>query len=791
MSNYSSIKATINANIKQNNNEEITGVILNSVLNEMVDSLAAGYLFKGVATTSTNPGSPDEKVFYLGGAGNYSYFGQPTVTPGHLGVFWYDSSWHNAAIDVAPVIDIVNNLTEGGANKALSAEMGKVLAEEIDAILSKEKLAVSPATDTFAVGGGGSVQGWWPGESTQARLRGKKILKIRARFSTAGTFTVLKSSKVGVAVSSFSYDVVEQFTVSETGWQDLVLTNPLVLEENEWIGVLPSSDTSVTYYSVGGSVGMYYVQSSSWKASVNDIGFYFYVEDGYEQDVLIRSLNERIGLAKRFPQYSGLISNVSTGIVTAANATYDGYISRVEAGKTYVIDGFQPYVGTGTICIHCYSDYPVFGSAKYFLGEATYTQDGQARFTITTPADTKYLLVSGTKAVNVEGNFIIYQPGSIAGDLFGEIYSKDIYPPRGFVNGQVDVNTNIADDTSTADELQDAFTIGKDRFVLILPTDYKPYGNPTRLIIYGNPTGSYLNASSTGIPEGYPQTAVALADGYACLCCNGTPGTEGGQGSNGTPLNVLSIISAYSYAINTYNIARDGVFTCGYSQGSLVSFQVALTKAIPVLASVLIGADTDLWKIEYTGKNSTVRSSMITKFNFEEKEANSIVKALFPAYEQGGIVPAPTSYTSANSAPNSAEKAYILNNVDKWVAYNPMTCGMSYEDIAHIYSIWKGVTISEDATEAALYDTAHLPISTPMKLFVGTQDEWGICKFAKYFKKAVNNAGHMCELRVFQGLNHSQVARSTAAVTYTGKLAVVSARVTDVEAILFINRYNR
>ena len=182
---------------------------------------------------------------------------------------------------------------------------------------------------------------------------------------------------------------------------------------------------------------------------------------------------------------------------------------------------------------------------------------------------------------------------------------------------------------------------------------------------------------------------------------------------------------------------------------------------------------------------------MITKFNFEEKEANAIVKALFPAYEQGGIVPAPTSYTSANSAPNSAEKAYILNNVDKWVAYNPMTCGMSYEDITHIYSIWKGVTISEDATEAALYDTAHLPIGTPMKLFVGTQDEWGICKFAKYFKKAVNNAGHMCELRVFQGLNHSQVARSTTAVTYTGKLATVSARVTDVEAILFINRYNR
>ena len=67
MSEYSSLKATINANIKANNNQEITGSIMNSVLTAMVNSLGAGYQFIGLATP-TNPGSnqtPDYNCFYL------------------------------------------------------------------------------------------------------------------------------------------------------------------------------------------------------------------------------------------------------------------------------------------------------------------------------------------------------------------------------------------------------------------------------------------------------------------------------------------------------------------------------------------------------------------------------------------------------------------------------------------------------------------------------------------------------------------------------------------------------
>lgn len=115
MANYSGIKATINANIKQNNNQEITGVILNSVLNDMVTSLAAGYLFKGVATPATAPGTPDEKVFYLAGEGTYANFGGKVVNKGELGVLKYDTAWH---------LEVITGLGGGDLEMGVVAEDG-------------------------------------------------------------------------------------------------------------------------------------------------------------------------------------------------------------------------------------------------------------------------------------------------------------------------------------------------------------------------------------------------------------------------------------------------------------------------------------------------------------------------------------------------------------------------------------------------------------------------------------------------------------------------------------------
>lgn len=102
MSEYSSLKATINANIKANNNQEITGSVMNSVLNAMVNTLGAGYQFAGVATTATNPGTPDAKVFYIAnGKGTYTNFGSLEVTEDEVVVLYWDTAWHKEATGIA------------------------------------------------------------------------------------------------------------------------------------------------------------------------------------------------------------------------------------------------------------------------------------------------------------------------------------------------------------------------------------------------------------------------------------------------------------------------------------------------------------------------------------------------------------------------------------------------------------------------------------------------------------------------------------------------------------------
>lgn len=94
MGNYNSLKATINANVKQNGNREITGVVMNSVLNAMVNSLGTGYQYVGIATPSTDPGTPDARVAYIASEpGTYTHFGGIVVNPGEVCFLKWDISW--------------------------------------------------------------------------------------------------------------------------------------------------------------------------------------------------------------------------------------------------------------------------------------------------------------------------------------------------------------------------------------------------------------------------------------------------------------------------------------------------------------------------------------------------------------------------------------------------------------------------------------------------------------------------------------------------------------------------
>lgn len=138
MANYNSLKATINADIKTNHEQEITGSILNSVLIGMVDNLAAGYLFKGVATPATNPGTPDQNVYYIAGAGTYTHFNNTTIDDGEVGVFLYNGAWTVERMSLASTnfLTISTDVPDLGYDEADPHTIAELMGQSIDDVLA-------------------------------------------------------------------------------------------------------------------------------------------------------------------------------------------------------------------------------------------------------------------------------------------------------------------------------------------------------------------------------------------------------------------------------------------------------------------------------------------------------------------------------------------------------------------------------------------------------------------------------------------------------------------------------
>lgn len=124
MANYSNLKAAIAAAIKTNGNQEITGQVLQDVLTSMVSVIGANYTFAGVATPSTNPGTPDQNVVYFASqAGTYTNFGGIEL-PAGISLLMWNGAWTVQTffgLDEEPIAGSDNLTKSGGVAKAISS----------------------------------------------------------------------------------------------------------------------------------------------------------------------------------------------------------------------------------------------------------------------------------------------------------------------------------------------------------------------------------------------------------------------------------------------------------------------------------------------------------------------------------------------------------------------------------------------------------------------------------------------------------------------------------------------
>ena len=109
MANYSTLKAAIQQIIKENGNNEITGNLLQQSLLSMINSLGSGYQFVGGATPATNPGTPDNNVFYLATEnGTYTNFGG-IVVENEIAFLAWNGTWVKTSIPKGGGNTIITN----------------------------------------------------------------------------------------------------------------------------------------------------------------------------------------------------------------------------------------------------------------------------------------------------------------------------------------------------------------------------------------------------------------------------------------------------------------------------------------------------------------------------------------------------------------------------------------------------------------------------------------------------------------------------------------------------------
>lgn len=118
MGNYEQLKQAVADVIKTNGNQEITGAIMQNTLLSIISTVGSNATFAGIATPTTNPGTPDQNIFYLAAQpGVYSYFGGVELTNQVILFANKNGNWvkQNTGIAIfAKVIEVEaknNNLT--------------------------------------------------------------------------------------------------------------------------------------------------------------------------------------------------------------------------------------------------------------------------------------------------------------------------------------------------------------------------------------------------------------------------------------------------------------------------------------------------------------------------------------------------------------------------------------------------------------------------------------------------------------------------------------------------------
>lgn len=130
MGNYEQLKQAVSSVIKTNENQEITGALLQNTLLTIISTVGKNAALAGVATPATNPGAPDGPVFYIANqAGTYSNFDGTILEHPGLIIFYNTTTGAWESLKVYECLQELGNSTQLPVSQKV---VNEALAEKFD-----------------------------------------------------------------------------------------------------------------------------------------------------------------------------------------------------------------------------------------------------------------------------------------------------------------------------------------------------------------------------------------------------------------------------------------------------------------------------------------------------------------------------------------------------------------------------------------------------------------------------------------------------------------------------------
>ena len=287
-----------------------------------------------------------------------------------------------------------------------------------------------------------------------------------------------------------------------------------------------------------------------------------------------------------------------------------------------------------------------------------------------------------------------------------------------------------------------------DNAVLYLPENYTADGEPVKLIIYCKQGSSTITASSNPIESvGFYNYLLDL--GYAILGVDGMPDAwrdELGLDETrvvGNPLAVQGTEKAYDYVIENYNIAADGCFISGYSQGGHYAQNVIDLTDIPILAAA---------------EQSPVCSMRYHQWDLAaSKTVGGVAFTKAARLNVARIYGFPEVTTNAELL-NLAYDSGLVAEYDPWVRNSENV----YTDFVQSGNLWY-LPDGTSVDDIAMTHTAKCPV----KIWCAEDDTAVSADVIKVFVKAIQNAGGTAEISVAESGGHGFFTKQTAVGTFT------------------------